>query len=100
MANFEMRKGFVALRRTTGKMAWVRVDEISCILEGEEKKDGTVRSILTIQVRNNVSLHVDISYAGLIEKMEAAAATRMHVIAWVDPIEQVDFVPDLEAIEA
>jgi len=82
-----MRKGSAAVRPTTGKMAYVRVDEIGCILEGEEKKDGVTRPIMTIQVRNNVSLHVDIDYRELILKMEAAAATKMHVIEWVDPVE-------------
>jgi hypothetical protein len=93
MAGIEMRKGFVALRRTTGKMAWVRVDEISCIFEGEEKRDGKPFPILTIQVRNNVSLHVEIAYSELIEKMRQAASTQMHVIEWVDPVEQVEFIP-------
>lgn len=92
MANYEFRKGFIELRRTTGKMAWVRVDEITALLEGEEKRDGKPISIVTIQIRNNVSIHVEIEFLALKGMIQEAAGTQVHIIPWKDPVQAFEAV--------
>ncbi len=76
-----MKPGFLELVRSTGHRARVRVDEIACILESEEKRGTGKIQVLVLQLRNNVVINiVGETWESLFEKMCAAAGTRLTCI--------------------
>lgn len=75
-----LRPGFLYLTREDGRFILVRVDEIMHVLENTFKKDGVATACLTLQLRNNLSVHVEKTLEEFRSMYGQAADSPMHII--------------------